>query len=350
MKRLKTFVYRAGLEALYRSGAYRLGSLQDPGIGTILTLHHVRPEASTAYAPNRELEITPDFLDRAIVALAKAGVDFVSMEEVGRRLAQGGRSGRFVAFTLDDGYRDNLDVALPVFRRHKVPFTVFVTSGFVDHTAILWWKVIEEVIGRETEVVFEFPDESIRFPTATPAEKSRAAQMVLVWARSANPDVVNDRVLWFARRYGYDPFEINRREIMTPEELRRLAADPLATIGAHTRTHPNLLRLEAADALDEMVGGADELQAITGLRPTVFSYPYGSSAAAGEREFELARQAGFDLAVTTRPGMIRADHADRRLALPRLSLNGHFQTERHLDVLMSGAPFRIYQGLKRWVA
>lgn len=36
-----------------------------------------------------------------------------------------------VAITFDDGYRDNLHVAAPVLLRYRMPFTVFVCSGFV---------------------------------------------------------------------------------------------------------------------------------------------------------------------------------------------------------------------------
>ena len=59
-----------------------------------------------------------------------------------------GRSGdaRRIAITLDDGFRDNLEHALPVFKRHAAPFTIYVCPGFSDRTAELWWDALERII------------------------------------------------------------------------------------------------------------------------------------------------------------------------------------------------------------
>ncbi len=53
-----------------------------------------------------------------------------------------------------------------------------------------------------------------------------------------------------------------------------------------------------------------------------FCYPVGDPTSAGKREFALAKEAGFKLAVTTRPGLAFPEHAGHLFALPRVSLNG----------------------------
>lgn len=343
----RTLALRAGFEALVRLGAHRMAPLRDEGIGLILTLHHVRPAPATDFQPHRELEVTPDFLDDALGAMRSTGIEFVTLDEASRRLARPGEGGRFAAVTLDDGYRDNRDYALPVFRRHAVPFTVFATTGFVRRETMLWWKVVEEVVGGAPAVTFPMEGEPVRFATGTVAEKTAAVRRISAWARTADPAVVFDRIGRLAAAHGVDPLEPTRRETLAADELAAFAADPLVTIGAHTRSHPNLRRLDEAAALAEMAGGADELAGLLGTRPRFFAYPYGSSAAAGAREFMLARRAGFDLAVTTRPGMLHPDHDRHRTALPRISLNGYFQSLRHLEVLLSGLPFRLLNGFRR---
>jgi len=61
----------------------------------------------------------------------------------------------------------------------------------------------------------------------------------------------------------------------------------------------------------------------------------------------MAVRAGYEIAVTTRPGLLFPEHADHLLALPRVSLNGLWQDLRSLDVLLSGAPFRLWNRGRR---
>ena len=67
MKQFRNNVIRAGLGALYFSGAHYLLRPIFSGVGAIFMLHHVRPARDAEFAPNRHLEVTPDFL-RAMLA------------------------------------------------------------------------------------------------------------------------------------------------------------------------------------------------------------------------------------------------------------------------------------------
>jgi peptidoglycan/xylan/chitin deacetylase (PgdA/CDA1 family) len=78
-----------------------------------------------------------------------------------------------------------------------------------------------------------------------------------------------------------------------------------------------------------------------------FSFPVGGPTAASTREFALAAAVGFATAVTTRPGVLFADHLDYMNALPRISVNGEFQRLRYLDVLLSGAATALRNRFRR---
>ena len=116
MKQLRSQVIRAGLEALYLTGAHRLLRPMFAGVGSIYMLHHVRPSRDAAFQPNSHLEITPDFLRAILGHLRSHGIDIITMDECSRRLSERDFAGPFACFSFDDGYRDNRDFALPVMR------------------------------------------------------------------------------------------------------------------------------------------------------------------------------------------------------------------------------------------
>jgi peptidoglycan/xylan/chitin deacetylase (PgdA/CDA1 family) len=72
----------------------------------------------------------------------------------------------------------------------------------------------------------------------------------------------------------------------------------------------------------------------------------GDPTSAGLREFRIAQELGFKTAVTTRPGVVFAQHRDHLMALPRLSVNGDYQRMRYLRVLMSGAATAMWNGFR----
>ncbi len=81
MKQLRNNVIRAGLGALYFSGAHHLLRPLLSGVGAIFMLHHVRPAREAAFQPNRHLEVTPEFLRETLCHLRSRDIDIVTMDE-----------------------------------------------------------------------------------------------------------------------------------------------------------------------------------------------------------------------------------------------------------------------------
>jgi peptidoglycan/xylan/chitin deacetylase (PgdA/CDA1 family) len=138
--------------------------------------------------------------------------------------------------------------------------------------------------------------------------------------------------------------------MMTWDEIRELVRDKLVTIGAHSRTHALLAKLNDPDMCDEVAGSRARIEAVLGRPCRHFAYPYGSAHFAGPREFAATREAGFATAVTARRGLLYPEHRDRLAALPRIPLEGHMQDERLIEVQLSGAPFALRDGLRRRMA
>ena len=74
----------------------------------------------------------------------EAGLDVLSLDEATRRLKEGDDR-RFACFTFDDGYRDNLEYAYPLFKRRSLPLTLYVPTDYPDGNGELWWLALEEI-------------------------------------------------------------------------------------------------------------------------------------------------------------------------------------------------------------
>jgi peptidoglycan/xylan/chitin deacetylase (PgdA/CDA1 family) len=313
------------------------------GQGTIFTLHHVRPYDDGSFAANRHLEITPEFLEQAIEQLRGDGYDFIPLAEIPRRLqAPGDRP--FAAFTLDDGYRNNAEHALPVFERQNVPFTIFVTRGFTEHTHTLWWETLGRLLGRLPKAGFDFGRGVEDIDLSKEVLKLRAFGRFATFVTCQDETLAVSRIDAWAKTHGVDPLAVTAELVMDEDELRRIATHPLASLGAHTLSHRAVGRLQPEEAKREMAESADWVKALTGTRPASFAYPYGFPGAVTERDVTIAREVGFSVAVTTQPGIIKESSAGRLTDLPRISLNGYFQRPRYVSALASGIPFALSKG------
>lgn len=78
----------------------------------------------------RSLFVSPVAFARQMWLLRRLGYTGLSMSAAMPYL-RGERRGRVAVITLDDGYADNLDAALPILQRHGFSATCYVVSGSI---------------------------------------------------------------------------------------------------------------------------------------------------------------------------------------------------------------------------
>jgi len=346
---LKKTIIRGGLETLYFSGLYHVMRPLVGGVGAILTLHHVRPPRVDGFQPNRLLEITPAFLERLLRRLRRARVDLVSLDEMHQRMISGKFKRRFVCVTFDDGYKDVLQYAYPLLKKYETPFGLYIPTSFPDRIGELWWVALETVIARNDRIGLVVNGKDQFFDCASVTQKRELYDEVYRYLRSMKGEDELRRVVRdLSACHGIDLLSFSRDLCMSWDEIAQLAKDPLCTIGAHTVNHMMLRKMENDAAVRaEMEMSRAVLEAALGKRPEHLAYPVGDPTSAGPREFRIAAELGFKTAVTTRPGVLFKVHRDHLTALPRVSVNGEFQRQRYLKVLMSGAATAMWNGFRR---
>ncbi len=95
----------------------------------ILMYHNIAP-VPTGLHVYRSLYVNPGKFARQMWLLQRLGYKGLSMSAAMPYL-RGERRGRVVAITLDDGYVDNLDAALPVLQQFGFSATTYVVSGSI---------------------------------------------------------------------------------------------------------------------------------------------------------------------------------------------------------------------------
>jgi len=223
-----------------------------------------------------------------------------------------------VVITFDDGYRDNYTVALPRLEKYKLPATIFVVSGAVDGKP-LWLDQVDSWFGKTTVPSLHFSKIDSELSLTTIAGRHRAAAQVHSVLKTLGGKELTEALAELHAQLGITgPDQMpEERAILSWEELRRMAASPLITIGAHTVTHPILTHLEREEVRSEITEScgriAQELQ-----RPVkVFAYPDGAYNSTTQ---SVVREAGL-VACATQGGGFNPRGADLT-ALRRLGAEG----------------------------
>lgn len=337
MTSLKYRVIGAAFDVLSLTGVSRLIRSRSKARGVIFTLHRVLPEKPAAFSPNAILQITPDFLETVITRARQLGFEWVSLDEAMVRIESDEPHKPFAVLTFDDAYRDNLHYALPILRRLQCPFTLYVPTAFVDGKGEIWWQALEDIIAQNDEISV---NQQV-LPTLTLDQKQIVFDS-LYWQMRAMPEEARVRLIHtLANSYGFNLFAHCRQLIMDWDELNIFVNEPLCTIGAHTEHHYELAKLSNDTARAEIANSISILRQHTGIEPRHLSYPIGATRAAGEREYRLAKGLGLKSGVTTIPGGLYAETRNCPHALPRISLNGHYQKKRYVDVFLTGALFSL---------
>ena len=309
-------------QAIVASGLDRAARGLAGGPGAILMFHQVGPcRSESGWTANSGLTTAPDVLESFLDTLQGEGYALVTATEAVRRLLRGA-GGRFAALTFDDGYRDNRALLLPLLQRRGAKATVYVTSGFIDRTAPMWWFGVEQAVAQSDRVTIRSGDRAHEFPTATAAEKTAGYEKIRAMFYGFTPAETRRAVDGLKRDHGVDCHAVADLLSMDWAAVRELDQSGLVEIGGHAISHGPLAAMSETEAWAEIDGGRRRIAEMTGRAPLALAYPYGIAATVSPRDIQLAASAGYESAVTTEARPLRAGDAARPHALPRIALGG----------------------------
>jgi peptidoglycan/xylan/chitin deacetylase (PgdA/CDA1 family) len=307
---LKAFLKAAAPLIARSSGIAGALALRYSGPGIIFNLHSVGNDLF----PDELLSCPSAVLESALIWFKRNGIRVVSLDEAVNRL-EASNTERFCVFTFDDGFADNLTNALPIMERYEAPFTVYVANGMITGEIDAWWFGLAELI-RHRDLV-ELPELGLHYDCPDPLSKMRTYNQVRAVIH-ADWETALRAVRAAVRADGIDTSTLSRAKGLSWEQLQRLAASPLVTIGAHGVRHINLERASAVEVEEEMAASRRLLEKAIAREVRHFAYAFG---ACGQREAQIAKQLGFRTAVTLQHGTLFSQHSNYLHELPREPLD-----------------------------
>lgn len=309
--------------ALARSPLLR--PLRSPwaGLATCLMYHRVCPDRSASgdtvrrFAPNRDLSVTLSAFDQQMAFVARH-FNCLSLPEAVEGLLTGKLPARSLIVTFDDGYLDNLTLALPILRRHAVPATIYIATGMIDRLGLPWWYELEELIAISEEVSLRWQGQDLQLSTRNAVSKQQAFKRLNLLLKQMDP--IEQASFMGLLREGSIQCRRLEAQLMSRDQVIELASDPLITIGAHTHNHLSLQSLTPERLRYEIVRSKSLLEAWLRQPIEHLAYPFGGRLQASEREFSAAAEIGFASAVTTRLGHFQSFHKKSLTALPRIGV------------------------------
>lgn len=268
----------------------------------VLTYHRVDyPEARPHLNP-RLISATPEEFERQMRFVAEH-YSAVSIDEV-LTAFRGGPPlpPRSVLITFDDGYEDFAQYAWPVLGRHRLPALLFVPTAFPgDPEAAFWGDRLYHAVMSSPRTELRTPEQTL--PLNSILARRDAYSCLKIWLKPLPHDQLLARFQDLWEQLQPPPMP---RSVLDWSELRSLAEDGLA-LGAHTRSHVLMSKVDPETALEEAAGSLADLRSVIGEVPPVFAYPSGWYT----RDVAVRLPArGFELAFTTVSGVNRLASTD----------------------------------------
>jgi len=266
------------------------------------------------------LAVTPEHFEEHLLALRQY-FRLVSLSELKESLARGRRSGPVVALTFDDGYADNMEAAFPLLKKHGIPATFYLASGFVGtmreslHDDLERLLLLPQQCPDQLHLIFgrklfvwamrsrDTGDKNTT-PAAVwnihsgidPTPRHRAHREIHDLLR-AIPPVEQEGVLEQLRSQCGNPGPARTtHRAMSWDQARHMGDCELTDLGAHTVHHPWLSALSLKEQRMEILESKRALEIQIDRSVASFAYPYGTRQSYTAETVGLLKDLGFTYA------------------------------------------------------
>lgn len=284
-------------------------------VGYIYMFHMVSPKGDYL-APIDELRVSPEYFE-AFLREQQKQVNFISINELHARISNNQRNNKpFGIITFDDGYDDNFVYAYPILKKLNIPFTIYVSAGFVNDHKPIWNYplIIERIIRKNTELIIG----GKRFDCITEEQKNDVFYKLKTILFSLPYDKLQEEFKRLFAEYLIE--DVFPQNTLSWEQIKELSQDSLCTIGCHTMTHCRL-SITGVSALNyELNESKKILEQQIGKPVDNLSYPYGWISDVSDEAIDYTKMLGYKTAMRSYGGPVREKDNDM-YQLKRIMVN-----------------------------
>ena len=283
----------------------------------VLMYHRIAEPASDVW----EIAVSPQNFELHLQVLKQVG-NIVSLDELSHRIKTKTLRRNSIAITFDDGYPDNLEVAMPLLEKYKVPATFFITSGNIDTPNEFWWDELEQLVlfteQLPRNISLKIGDTTLETNLGDEMRLSAVdEQKHRDWKACTEPPPTGRAILFYKIWESLKPLPHRLQQqhmeqvralaksaaltrpgyrTMSRQELQALARSKQVTIAAHTVTHPALAYHSSDYQQKEILANKETLQEVIAKKIDLLSYPFGNF---NDHTIDIVSKAGFTAAFST---------------------------------------------------
>lgn len=294
---------RAGLLSLALGLRTRVPSPWLP----VLTYHRFASPAYAGALDDAVADSTPEMFERQMSLLAR-WFTVVSLEDVFAFRAGKPLPPNPVLVTFDDGYKDGLEIALPILKRHGVRATFFIATDYVSRRRLFWWDRIHLLVktSRRERLELSYPSPLELDLRTDPERLVAAARLIRVIKHERELDLERF-LLEVAEASGVSMDRDEERRmadalVMTWNDVRTLRDEGMS-VQSHTRSHRTLHTVPPTHLRDELGGSREVLEGELGERVRAIAYPVGRRLGSESGLRAAVHAAGYDLGFSSGSGV-----------------------------------------------
>ena len=263
----------------------------------------------------------PELLRSSLAFLRKHDFNLVTIDDIAlAAINQVPLPPKSVAFTLDDGYEEQVEIATNIFSEYDYPATFYVCTGFVNGELWLWADKIDFIVKRCNAEQLKRLVSLFSHLEFKCTEKPLVASQIIEYLKTCTIEEINKAI-------GSGSAAINMTlTLNAPEKYRATSWSKLRAIekrgmmaGAHSHSHPILSNESDEVSKAEIERSTLDVKKHLQNPSKVFCFPVGRQQDFSQREIDYVKSMGYLAAISSMPGSMNVRAKKNLFSMPRFS-------------------------------